>query len=71
MNQIEGRRRLNRFLVHLGAYFAATVLLVFVNLWVMPRDLVVLWPLLIWGVLLAIHAARIMGLWPERQSRKQ
>ena len=65
MTQPDGRRQLNGFLIHLGIYFAATVLLVLVNLWVMPRDLVVLWPLLIWGVILALHAARIMGLWPE------
>ena len=65
MNENERRRRLNRFLTHLGLYFAATVGLVFVNLWVMPRDLVVLWPLLIWGVILALHAARLMGLWPQ------
>ncbi|GGF29462.1 hypothetical protein GCM10011611_39380 [Aliidongia dinghuensis] len=69
MNDEEGRRRLKRFLIHLGIYFAATVLLVFVNLWVMPRDLAVIWPLLFWGVILALHAARLMGLWPERRPK--
>jgi hypothetical protein len=69
VRELDGHRRLNRFLVHLGVYFAATVLLVFVNLWVMPRDLVVLWPLLTWGVILALHAARIMGLWPQGRGR--
>jgi hypothetical protein len=63
--ELDGRRQLNRFLIHLGCYFAATVLSVFVNLWVMPRQLVVLWPLTLWGVILALHGARVMGLWPQ------
>ena len=70
MTESDGRRQLDRFLVHLGVYFVATVGGVFVNLWVMPRDLVVLWPLLIWGAIVALHAARIMGLWPQGRNTK-
>jgi hypothetical protein len=66
-----GRRRLDRFLLHLGIYFAVTVLAVFVNLWVLPGNLVVLWPLLLWGAIVALHAAQIMGLLPSRGGPRQ
>jgi 2TM domain len=57
----------NPFLFHLALYFIATIVLVIVNLRLMPDDLVVVWPLLAWGVVLALHAAYVMGLLPGRR----
>jgi hypothetical protein len=56
-----------RFLVHLAVYFAATIVLVVANLWLRPDKLVVVWPLLAWGAVLALHAAHVMGLLPVRR----
>jgi 2TM domain-containing protein len=59
--------RLRAFKLHLLAYFGAVVVLFAINLKIAPGNLVVIWPLLAWGALLAWHAARVIGLFPRRR----
>ncbi len=40
------------------------------NLMLAPDYLYVIWPLLAWGVVLALHAARVMDLLPPRRRRR-
>jgi hypothetical protein len=57
---------LHAFGRHLVLYFIAIVVLVPVNLLLAPDYLYVMWPLLGWGVFVAFHAARVMGILPNR-----
>jgi len=52
--------QLRRFLIHLGIYFVVTIALLGANLSLAPDHPVVIWPLLAWGVLVALHAARVV-----------
>jgi hypothetical protein len=64
----EGARGLRAFVVHLAIYFVATIALIFANVALAPGNLWVIWPLLLWGVVVAFHAARVMGLVPGRRN---
>jgi len=52
--------QLRRFLIHLAIYFVATLVLLGANLRLAPDHPVVIWPLLAWGVLVALHGARVV-----------
>jgi hypothetical protein len=52
--------QLRRFLIHLGIYFVATLVLLGTNLRFAPDNPVTIWPLFAWGVLVALHGARIV-----------
>ena len=58
----EGRRRLRAFRLHLAVYFAATIVLLALNFVLAPDNPVAIWVLLPWGAVVALHAARVMGL---------
>jgi len=57
-----GQARLKGFSWHLAVYFAATVIGFGVNIAAAPDRLVVWLPLLLWGGVVAIHCAWVMGL---------
>ena len=52
--------QLRRFLIHLAIYFVATIVLLGANLSLDPNRPLVIWPLLAWGVLVALHGARVV-----------
>ncbi len=52
--------QLRRFLIHLGIYFVATIVLLGANLRFAPDNPMTIWPLLAWGVLVAAHGARVV-----------
>ena len=52
--------RLRRFLIHLGIYFVATLVLLGANLRFAPDNPVTIWPLLAWGVVVALHGASVV-----------
>jgi len=58
------------FRIHLLVYFVATMVLFVANLMLAPGYLYVIWPLLAWGVVLALHAARVMDLLPPHRRRR-
>ena len=57
-----GNSRLKGFVLHLLVYFAATVIGFGLNIALAPERLVVWLPLLLWGGVVAIHCAWVMGL---------
>ena len=58
----ERRRRVRTFRLHLAVYLAATLVLLMLNLTLAPMNPVTILPLFVWGVVVALHAARVMGL---------
>ena len=52
--------QLRRFLIHLAIYFVATIVLLGANLSFAPDRPLVIWPLLAWGLLVALHGARVV-----------
>ncbi len=56
------RRRVRIFRIHLAVYLAATVVLLLLNLSLAPTNPLTIWPLFLWGVVVALHAARVIGL---------
>ncbi len=47
------------FFVHVGIFVGVMVLLVIINLLTSPAQLWFIWPLMGWGLAVAIHGARI------------
>ena len=58
----EQQRRVRSFRIHLAVYLAATLVLLGLNLSLAPTNPVTIWPLVLWGVVVALHAARAIGL---------
>jgi len=65
---------LRSFYVHLAVYLVVNLLLLMINLLVSPSTLWFIWPLLGWGIGIALHAffvfgqKRILGAeWEERK----
>ena len=58
----KNRRRVRTFRRHLGVYLGATLVLLVLNLTLAPADPVTILPLFVWGIVVALHAARVMGL---------
>ncbi len=56
------RRRLRGFAIHLAVYFVVMIAGVTVNLVLAPGELWFVFPLVVWGAPLALHAAYAMGL---------
>jgi 2TM domain len=56
------RRRIAAFRRHLAIYLAATVVLLLLNLTLAPMNPLTIFPLFAWGIVVALHAARVMGL---------
>ena len=56
------RKRLRGFAFHLVGYFALIFVLVPFNIVQMPENPWFLIPMLGWGIVLALHAAHVMGL---------
>lgn len=57
----------NGFYRHLSAYVGVNVLLVAINLAVSPGVFWAIWPIVGWGVKVAIHAVSVFGLPGDRQ----
>ncbi|MBV2361517.1 2TM domain-containing protein [Thalassococcus sp. CAU 1522] len=55
------------FFAHVGVYAAVMVLLVIVNLLTSPGTMWFVWPLMGWGLAVALHAARVYLL-ADRES---
>lgn len=51
-----------RFFVHAGVYAAVMTLLVVINLVTSPQAIWVVWPLIGWGLALALHGAGVFLL---------
>jgi hypothetical protein len=58
----ERRRRIRAFRRHLAVYLGATLVLLMLNLTLAPTNPVTIFPLFAWGIVVALHAARVMGL---------
>ena len=65
------------FYIHLIVYVVVNLILFSINMIVSPDDLWFLWPLMGWGVGLAIHALTVFGYasgfsadWEERKIRE-
>jgi hypothetical protein len=58
----EKRRRIGAFRRHLAIYLVATVVLLALNLTLAPTHPLTIFPLFLWGIVVALHAARVMGL---------
>jgi hypothetical protein len=58
----ERRRRVSAFRRHLAIYLAATLVLLALNLTLAPTNPLTIFPLFLWGIVVALHAARVMGL---------
>ena len=61
-NSSPAARRIRTLKFHFLLYFALMIVLVPVNLFVTPDTPWLLWPMIGWGSLLAIHTAWAMGL---------
>ena len=55
-------QRLRVFVVHLGLYFGVMILLAPANFYFSPNNLWVIFPMIGWGSVLALHVAYVMGL---------
>lgn len=64
-----GRKRLRGFLNHLIAYFVVMVALVPLNFIFAPDSPWFVFPMVLWGAPLAVHAAYAMGLFDRRSKR--
>jgi hypothetical protein len=60
--EMVARRRLLGFGRHLAGYFATMVALAIVNMTLQPDYPWIVWPMVGYGGVLAIHAAHVMGL---------
>ena len=63
---------LKGFYVHLGVYVAVNLLLFLINIIVSPDLLWFIWPLMGWGIAIALHAVRVFveapgSSWEERK----
>ena len=58
----EERRRIRVFRRHLAIYLVATLVLLALNLTLAPTHPLTIFPLFLWGIVVALHAARVMGL---------
>jgi hypothetical protein len=71
----EAKKRVSEirgFYQHLAAYVVVNAALVLINLLTSPRDLWFMWPLLGWGIGVALHALSVFGglwgkAWEERK----
>ena len=71
----EAKKRVSEirgFYHHLAAYVVINAALVLINLLTSPRDLWFMWPLLGWGIGVALHALSVFGglwgkAWEERK----
>jgi hypothetical protein len=52
---------LRRFYVHLAVYLGINLLLFLINIIVSPTTLWFIWPLLGWGIAIALHAFSVLG----------
>ena len=52
---------LRRFYVHLVVYLGVNLLLFLINFIVSPTNLWFIWPLLGWGIAIALHAFSVFG----------
>ena len=50
------------FYIHLGVYIAVNLLLFLINIIASPTNLWFFWPLLGWGIFIAIHAIVVFAL---------
>jgi len=62
---------LRGFVTHLGVYLFATMGGFVVNLMLAPERLYVVFPLLAWGGVVALHCAWVMGLVGTPRRNKQ
>ena len=58
----DSKRRLRFFLIHLAAYFVATLALLETAMAVPAGGRYLIGLLAVWGMIVAFHAARVMGL---------
>ena len=56
------RRRLRGLAVHFAVFFVVSAVLALVNFLMFPDRIFVIFPVVLWGAPLAIHAAYAMGL---------
>ena len=68
---------LKGFYVHLGVYVTINLLLFLINMILSPDRLWFFWPLMGWGIAIALHAFRVFGSggifgtdWEERKIRE-
>jgi len=68
---------LKGFYVHIGGYITINLLLFLINMIVSPDRLWFFWPLMGWGIAIALHAFRVFGAggmfgtdWEERKIRE-
>ena len=59
---LKGQRRLRHFLIHLSIYAIGMLVLVPLNLLTNAESQWVLFPMVGWGSVLALHVAYVMGL---------
>lgn len=50
------------FFIHAAVYAAVMVLLVIINLMTSPSDIWFIWPLMGWGIAVALHGLRVFVL---------
>ena len=62
------------FYIHLSVYVLVNLLLLLINISVSPESLWFFWPLLAWGVAIALHAFSVFGserlFGPEWEEKK-
>ncbi len=68
---------LKSFYVHLGVYVTVNLFLFLINMVTSPGHLWFFWPLMGWGIAVALHALRVFGFgslssadWEERKIRE-
>jgi hypothetical protein len=70
-------QQLRLFYIHVGVYVFVNIFLLLINLLTDPWSLWFYWPLLGWGIALAVHAFFVFGVgdtvgkgWEERKIRE-